>query len=115
MTADDLCENVRNVVFEILKRRYPETMPTKVGGHTLDVRDGKPAALFFFTPDNIKIIGRIQWWLNSEKEEIICSVAQPNLIAWSMVDELIDIAVRECRHYDYNTIADEFGLGVERQ
>ena len=35
MRPNDTCENVRNIVFEILRRRYPETMPTKVGGNAV--------------------------------------------------------------------------------
>lgn len=114
MTLDDLCENIRNTVFEILRRRYPETMPTKIGWRKIDIRDGRFCSIVFHCPDKKKVVGIVQWWLNSERQVTICSVAQPKLIAWTEVDELIDIAVRECRYDDHNTIANEFGLGVER-
>lgn len=116
MTPDDLCENVRNIVFEILKRRYPETMPTKWfhnGRPSINIRD-LHAAYFYAAPD-----GGISCNANAvlvlSKDQTDRPVHNGlSVFYWHQISYIIHFITQGLVGEMYNPIADEFGLGVER-
>lgn len=110
MTPDDLCENIRNIVFEILKRRYPETIPTKVADNTVAIRDCEVGAIVFYH-DTEGVVANQRYRMYLEN---LLRVTDGMVISFPSLHQVVEEAHRQCLYYDYNKIADEFGLGVER-
>lgn len=122
MTPQDTCENVRNIVFEILRRRYPETMPTK----WYDPPNGQLQAIH-----EIRLRGELAFrFIVSPRcdEWIACRAFAPggidNMTDYVLVYDgkimftkilgLIAYATAHIYYDELNQIADEFGMGVEQ-
>jgi hypothetical protein len=133
MTPQDTCENVRNIVFEILRRRYPETMPTKgiykedfaiysreeyvakfyrqyTGPANLD--SGAVKSPISIVCSHRKSIGFRQdcIYIGSVQNGTVCE----GLVRFGVVHKVVADISSSCAEDIYNQIADEFGMGVER-
>ena len=124
MTPDDLCENVRNTVFEILRRRYPETMPTKcewktaVGVNRPGVAIRDKENIVFYVEGKGKDVAILCNTIPFSKESINDVrekyVFRKGKLDLKMLHLCIDYAINDILVEVFNPIADEFGLGVER-
>ena len=124
MTPDDLCENIRNIVFEILKRRYPETMPTKREGRTvygayrpgIAIRDKEKLTFYSMTGNHkVMILCSVSPFARDSIDEVRDRyVFEKGRLNLKMIHLCIDYAINDILVELYGPIADEFGLGVER-
>lgn len=127
MTPQDRCERMRDIVFEIIKRRYQETMPTRVehkhGEFVIYLRD-KLAAKFsifrelpMYDPDRVSILCEAHSMHSKDIpiDMIARTVQTPTgKIEWRNVSEVIHYMTQNIMPEYWNTIADEFGMGVEQ-
>ena len=124
MTPDDLCENIRNIVFEILKRRYPETMPTKREGRTASgvnrpavaIRDKEKFMFYNMTvDDDVEILCSVSPFTRDSIDDVANKYVYKNRrLDMKMIHLCIDYAISDILVELYGPIVDEFGLGVER-
>lgn len=119
MTPDDILENTRDLVFEILKRKHPETMPRKDTSLVL-VRDDVAKICLYLTtwmPTTSKQClainamyptrsGRLQ----NRAVVLLDEACEIKEIRWKEVHEAVDEMVYFCKVNDYTSIADELGM-----
>lgn len=123
MTPQDRCERMRDIVFEILKRRYPETMPTKAE-HEERHSDGKRLAIMI--RDSVCCyfdilqgqgdrfaIRCILCGMYSDKSNDRIAVYYENKMNFEVLGSAIGRIVGVYSDVCHN-IADEFGMGVEQ-
>lgn len=126
MTPQDRCERMRDIVFEILKRRYPETMPTRwehrSGEFVIYLRDKLAAVFSIFRtwpgvePDRVSILCEAHSMHSKDIpiDMIARTVQTPTgKIEWRNISEVIHYVTQNIMPEVWRGIADEFGMGGE--
>ncbi len=132
MTPQDRCERMRDIVFEILRRRYPETMPTKGedmrGNQTIYLRDKLAASFYIFREwpgvenDRCSVLCEAHSMHSSSRiskgvpiDRIERTVQRSSgKIEWNNTSEVIHYMTQNIMPEVWREIADEFGMGVEQ-